>query len=117
MSIQRKVVAGLLFLLAALISVHTVMYFYLERVNPTSTNVIRSNLKSPEVMSRFKVEEATKSGYSEDEIVKYLSEENARDTERIVKTFLLLEEASFAVAVLVGLGVIVLVTRSRGPST
>lgn len=116
MSIRRKVIASLFFLLAALLAIHVGTGFYFERENPTSTSFIRNNLNSPAIAKRFKVEEAKSAGYTEDEIAKHLSQENSAATERSMKTLLLIEATIFAVALLIGLGILVLNPRSAKPN-
>lgn len=105
---RRKVVANLFFLLAVLITFYAVAHFYLEWKYPASVEYVERNLASPTIAEQFKVEEAKKSGYSENEIAKYLAEKNSETFEKLTHTIFLVELTTFIVALLVGVGIIIL---------
>lgn len=113
MSIRRRIIATLLFLFAALVVVHVGARLYMQRANSTSMHTIQGNLNSSAITSRFKVEEARKAGYSEEEIAKHLFEENAKSTEELMQTLLLVEVALFAVAAAVGMGIAIMNPRTK----
>ena len=106
---RRKIVAAIFFLLAAEILVFAGTYFYLEANFPTSSQFIERNLDSSEVVDKFKIAEAKKAGYSEKEIADYLALQNSEKHSKYARHLLMAEGTLFVVALLVGLGLIVLV--------
>ena len=111
MSRHRKIFAGLLFILAALLVVYVGTLFYLERVNPTDTKLINQRLSSPENVEAEELARARSEGYSDAEIVKFLAERNAKRNEQKLKKLFLVELTTFAALTLVGLGVAILPPR------
>lgn len=107
----RRIVAGLLFLLAALVAFYGVAYLYLSAKYPTSAQLIETSLDSLEIAGHFKVNEAKKSGYSAQEIASYLAERNYAKFDLYMGRVFFSEAAIFVVAVLLGAGCIVLGLR------
>lgn len=87
-------------------------YYYLDTEYPVSTRLIQRNLDSPSVTASFKVVEAKKAGYSNREIAEYLAKENAEKKLEYLKHIAIVEITLFVVALLAGIGIVVLKVNS-----
>ncbi len=111
---RHTYMATMLFLLAALICVGAGGYYYLDEKYPMDAAFIQIRLDDPAITSKFKVEEARKAEYKDEEIAKYLADRNKVEFQRQFKLLLLMELTVLLTAVLVG-GGIVLIKGRPGP--
>lgn len=111
---SRRIIASLIFLLAGLVAFYGAAYLYRDFRYPRSVQLLQSDLGSPEVTRHFKVEEAKKSGYSDQEIAGHLASKNSATIDRYVDRLFFGELTVFLVAMLLSGGLMVL--NARGGS-
>ena len=106
--IQKTFVAVMLFLLALMILITVSAHFYLDYKFPSDSPAITRKLDSNFIKSRYKVIEARKEGYNDEEISKYLATSFSKERNDSMKNLIIVELAIYVFCILVGSGIILI---------
>lgn len=110
---RQKIKASWCFLVAALIAFYVAAHFYLDSKYPTSAEFIKRSLSSPRITRQFKIEEAKKAGYSEEEIAEYLAQSYSEKFRKYRNRIIMVEGTVFVISLLVGFGLLILKANGR----
>lgn len=112
--IQKNFIALLLFILAFMILLTVSAHFYLDYRFPVDTTTITRKLDSDFITSRFKVVEARKAGYADEEIAMHLASEFDKKRIENMTNLIIGEVAIYIICILVGLGLVIIKKDSIG---
>jgi hypothetical protein len=114
MRLRARTAAALLaFLLAAEIVAGVGGHFYLEAKYPVQTTEIKRTLETPLVQDIFKVAEARKDGYTDEQIASFLADRNAVTRLELSEKFGIVCVSVWLVAALVLVGLVLISSESR----